>query len=342
MLGCGPSPVEVAAPPRPPQAPGTATEPKAEADPTAPSCGSSAAYADARWLDRPDGTRLWYRERGDADAPTVVYVHGGPGYNAFAFDRAVGEELARNTRLVLTDQRGCGRSAAATEAPLGMNATVDDLEALRKTVGASRWTLLAHSFGGLVAVEYARRYPEAVAGLVLVETTADLPDALEHQVATAAALAPEAWSQHAPGIAAIAGDDGSPMNRLLKIYGLVGPSALQGRLHWRDAAMQAKADAWDVDSGLLACSRPEVLSAYREGGWIDGAPASLAGPLRMPAILVGGRHSNVIGEENLERSAEGWGVPIVWMEHSGHFPYIEEPVVFTRAVTSFVARRPEP
>lgn len=308
-------------------------------EPAAPSteaatCGLAESYAGGEWLSRDDAT-LWYSARGPVDAPAVVFLHGGPGYNGYVFERAVGDALTERVRLVVLDQRGCGRSANLdAEAELGLDATLDDLEALRRHLGIERWTVLGHSFGGLLAAAYALRHPDSTAGVILVETTPSLPRALEHQLQTTAAAAPERWPDHADAIAAVANGDGRPFDRLLRLYGLTGRESLQALLHWHDPSNQARADRWDEQSGLLQCTRPRVLEAFAADGLLDGERPTWAGALPRPGVLIGGARSNVIGEAELTRAAESWGVDRLTMAESGHFPYVEEPAAFVEAVHS--------
>lgn len=298
--------------------------------PSAEVCGRADSHARGEWLPVRGG-RIWYSARGPVDAPPVVFLHGGPGYNSYVFERSVGERLAGRVRLVVLDQRGCGRSASVG-AELGLEPTLSDLEALRRALGVERWTVVGHSFGGLLAVAYAQRHPDAVAGLVLVETTPDLPAAFAHQLQTAAAAADERWPEQAESIRTLAEGDGPAFDRLLALYGLTGQTSLQALLHWASPAHQARADRWDADSGLLRCTRPSVLEAFAADGLLDGTEPSLGRPLPTPGVLVGGRHSNVIGAAQLGHAAEVWGVEQRWMSESGHFPYVEEPAAFTALV----------
>lgn len=100
--------------------------------------------------------------------------------------------------MVYLDQRGCGRSwFPAKPEQLGITHTVEDIEKLRMHLGVERIFLLGRSFGGLVALEYQRAYPKNVAGLILADTTGDLMSALNHQISTLAAMAPERLPEHA-------------------------------------------------------------------------------------------------------------------------------------------------
>lgn len=97
----------------------------------------------------------------------LVLLHGGPGSTHIdfhpCFSRAVGF-----ARVIYYDQRGCGQSEFEPGKGYCLDQAVDDLDALRQTIGVDRWVVLGHSYGGLLAQCYAMKYPERVKGLVLV------------------------------------------------------------------------------------------------------------------------------------------------------------------------------
>jgi proline iminopeptidase len=311
-------------------APVAAREAEPAEEPPPARCGSNHTFSGGEILATPDGASIFYRAAGPADAPAAVFLHGGPGYNSYGFERAVGAELERTLRMVYLDQRGCGRSAGGSaELALGMDPTIADLERVRQHLGIEHWTVIGHSFGGLVALAYARAHPDAIDRVVLVETTADGPAALEHQIATLAASATN------PDVARIARESSPPIERLLDIYQAMGRMEVQRRLHWHSEEAQRRAEGWDQGAQLLDCTREGVLPAYRDGGWTD-AHAELMQPIGRPALVIAGRHSQALGVELAERSARAWQAEIRWMEESGHFPFVEEPERFVREVSSFV------
>ncbi|HEX2079364.1 MAG TPA: alpha/beta fold hydrolase [Longimicrobium sp.] len=111
-----------------------------------------------------DGVRLYYRVAG-AGPDTVVALHGGPGvgHEVLAPDLAPLE--ARHT-VIYYDQRGGGRSGLPDTTLLGIDRFVEDLEAVRRHFRMERMTLLAHSFGPIVAASYAQAYPARVERMV--------------------------------------------------------------------------------------------------------------------------------------------------------------------------------
>ena len=118
-----------------------------------------------------DGHELYWEECGNPDGKPAVFVHGGPGGGIVADYRRYFDP--ERYRIVLFDQRGCGRStphASAPDADLSTNTTwhlVDDLEKLRRDRGVDAWLVFGGSWGSALALAYAEAHPERVTELVL-------------------------------------------------------------------------------------------------------------------------------------------------------------------------------
>lgn len=312
--------------------PAPAPAPEVREAPQPRRCGADEAWG-GEVLETDDGARLYYRVAGPEDAPVVVYLHGGPGANAWSLERAVGAQLERSLRMVYFDQRGCGRSNGGAPAlPLGMDDTVADLERLRARVGAARWSVLGHSFGGLQALVYADRHPEAVERLVLVEATVDPDAALEHQVQVLAETGP-------PELEAVARSQAPAFDRMMMLYQRLGRAEVQRRLHWAELEAQRRAEGWDQSARLTSCTRDGVLASYRAGGWI-ARREELQQRRDPPTLFVAGRRSRVFGERAVHAMAETLGAELRWLEASGHFPFVEEPDAFADLVSAFVRGAP--
>ncbi len=109
---------------------------------------------------------LYYEECGNPKGQPVVFVHGGPGGGLDARYRRFFDP--KHYRIVLFDQRGCGKSTP--HADLTNNTTwhlVADMEALRRTLKIERWMVFGGSWGSTLALAYAEKYPKAVTALVL-------------------------------------------------------------------------------------------------------------------------------------------------------------------------------
>lgn len=118
-----------------------------------------------------DGHEIYWETSGNPDGKPVVFLHGGPGGGSDPKHRRLFDP--ERYRIVLLDQRMCGRStphASAPDADLSANTTwhlVADLEALRTHLGIDRWQVFGGSWGSTLALAYAQRHPERVTELVL-------------------------------------------------------------------------------------------------------------------------------------------------------------------------------
>jgi proline iminopeptidase len=115
-----------------------------------------------------EGARLYFRDIGEGSP--IIILHGGPsfdhGYLLPDMDR-----LADAFRLIYYDQRGRGKSTwSVPPAAVSLQSEMDDLEALRADLRLEQAALLGHSWGGLLAMEYALRHPEGVSHLILLNT----------------------------------------------------------------------------------------------------------------------------------------------------------------------------
>jgi proline iminopeptidase len=117
-------------------------------------------------LDVGDGHKLHVEECGRRDGLPVITLHGGPG-------GGISPALRRffdpdRYRIVLFDQRGCGKSTP--HASLNANTTqdlVDDMERIRVKLGVDKWLVFGGSWGATLALAYARAHPDRCLGLVL-------------------------------------------------------------------------------------------------------------------------------------------------------------------------------
>jgi proline iminopeptidase len=112
------------------------------------------------------GHEIYYEECGNPAGEPAVMVHGGPGGGSNPTMRRYHDP--RRYRIILFDQRGCGRSVP--HASLDDNTTwhlVADMEQLRMHLGIERWQLVGGSWGSTLALAYAERHPARVKELIL-------------------------------------------------------------------------------------------------------------------------------------------------------------------------------
>jgi len=135
-----------------------------------------------------NGARLFFdvvspalHPEGDAMAerPTLLILHGGPGYDHSTL-RPYFDRYADAYQVIYLDHRGCGRSGGAQET-WHLDQWADDIAAICAALGIERPVVFGQSFGGMVAMHYAARYPDGARRLILSSTAArfDLPATVE-------------------------------------------------------------------------------------------------------------------------------------------------------------------
>ncbi len=138
---------------------------KASGDDQATLYPAIAPYSHGR-LKVSDVHEIYYEEAGNPDGIPVLTVHGGPGGGSSPTMRRFHDP--NHYRIILFDQRGCGRSTP--HAALEENTTwhlVDDMERLREHLGIDMWQLFGGSWGSTLSLAYAQTHPERVQAMVL-------------------------------------------------------------------------------------------------------------------------------------------------------------------------------
>ncbi len=262
---------------------------------------------------------LYYEESGNPNGKAVVFLHGGPGGGTEPkhrryFDPAV-------YRIVLFDQRGCGRSTPF--ASLEDNTTwhlVSDIELLRSHLGIETWQVFGGSWGSTLALAYAETHPSRVTELVLrgifLLRSAEL---LWFYQEGASWLYPDAFEEYIGHIPAAEQHD------LMSAY--------YKRLTSNDPAVQsAAAKVWSVWEGRTSCLIPNAeLIARTAGdefalafarieshyfvnaGWLTGdrallAPANVERIRKIPGVIVQGRYDVVCPAKS------AWDLHRAWPE----------------------------
>jgi proline iminopeptidase len=113
-----------------------------------------------------DSHTIYFEQCGNPNGAPVLMVHGGPGGGSNPTMRRFHDP--RHYRIVLFDQRGCGRSTP--HASIAHNTTwdlVEDMERLRVHLGIERWQLFGGSWGSTLSLAYAQKHPQRVTAMIL-------------------------------------------------------------------------------------------------------------------------------------------------------------------------------
>jgi proline iminopeptidase len=109
----------------------------------------------------------------------VLFIHGGPGSNSFYFEKEGGDVFSKDVQLIYLDQRGCGRSDTALNNDYSLERVVKDFDEVRQQLHLSQWMVIAHSFGGVLATQYAYEYGSTIKAMVYLNCTVNVPATAE-------------------------------------------------------------------------------------------------------------------------------------------------------------------
>jgi len=113
-----------------------------------------------------DGSKTYYKTFGKGEP--LLIINGGPGMNSNGFED-MAKTLAESQETIIYDQRGTGKSKLKdlNSKTISMKIMADDIESLRKHLKIQKWSILGHSFGGMLGSYYATVYPNSINKLVL-------------------------------------------------------------------------------------------------------------------------------------------------------------------------------
>lgn len=277
-----------------------------------------------------DGVALAYTQSGQGIP--CLFVHGGPGSGSEVVETLAGEMLGKHFRMIWLDQRGSGRSASDPKKNYALDRVVQDLEELRSNLKIDKWVLMPHSFGGIIATAYARKHPDRVAGMVLMNSILSLPASMESTASHGYTLLP---ANARPPL-----DPAAPLpQRFGMVMAMLGQTKQTGRLMYGDPATEARVSA--VMKGLAA-NRDFAATLFASGAIAhyleDMTPATAA--LGMPVLVVAGREDHVVGVEHYKSFR--FPRQQVVLVPGRHFSMLEHPQDVDKALAGFVPALAKP
>ncbi len=279
-----------------------------------------------------DGHEVYWETRANPDGKPVVVLHGGPGSGcgpgwARFFD-------PQAYRVVLFDQRGCGRStphASEPDADLSANTThhlLRDIELLREHLGIERWMVFGGSWGSTLGLAYCEAYPARVTETVLFSVCTTTQREVDWVTQQMGRVFPAAWKRfrdgvptrlrHLPLVDAYA-------ELLFDADPGVREQAAKDWCDWEDSHVAIHADHSPdpryKDARFRMAFARLVTHYWRHAAWVEDGEL-MAGAERLgniPAVLVTGR-LDVSGPPDIAYElANRWpGAELVLVDDAGH------------------------
>jgi proline iminopeptidase len=282
-----------------------------------------AAHAEDGSFTR-DGVVLHYRTTGSG-APVIV-LSGGPGFEV-DYMLPVGDFLPASYERVFLEQRGTGRSRVElTPETMTMSTVVEDLEGLRIHLKQQRLFLVGHSWGGMLAMAYAAAHPDRIDKLILIgpggptlEFTQWFPDNIRMRLRPEDLEAERSW------------EDAEKRGVDADKAALEGIRAITpGYFFDREKGL---AFARQLTDGTVHVKVNQLLFEDMARHY-DSRPGLQR--LDRPVLIVQG-HQDPVGDKTAEDiHAVIRNSVLTYVNKCGHFPWLEQPDVFRKAINEFL------
>jgi proline iminopeptidase len=303
-------------------------------------------------LDVGDGNLVYWEVCGNPAGKPALVVHGGPGSGCRAWPRQYFDP--RHYRVVLFDQRGCGRStphASDLATDMSSNTTahlIADIERLRDHLGIDRWLLYGFSWGSTLALAYAEQHPQHVCEIVISSVTTTRRSETEWLYRGVGRFFPEQWERF------LAGAPGTPRDGdIVAAYArlaedpdvAVRDKATADWCAWEDAVLSGETKGSSnpySDRPTLAklafvriCSHYFAHGAWLEDGVLLREAHRLAG---IPGVLIHGRLDMGGPLDTAWELSRAWqDAELIVIEDAGHLGTTETRDQVINALDRFAA-----
>ncbi len=273
-----------------------------------------------------NGTELYVRRIGEGDP--ILVVHGGPVLeHGYLLPHL--QPLAQTHELIFYDQRLSGRSAGQVDSATVRLATfIEDIEALRASLGLERVTLMGHSWGGLLALGYAIRYGDRLHSLILLDP---MPPTAALWQEEETILAAHVTSQDSLDLAAL---------RKTAPFANREPDAVEQALRisfrpqFHDRSRIAELGIYvPEDYGERSRQFGFMMEDLMRFDLLDSLAA-----VTVPTLIVYGADEPAVSLSGSVLASRMPNARLVTIDRAGHFPFIEQPTVFLETVRAFLDR----
>ncbi len=270
---------------------------------------------------------LYWVRYGDASAPTLVVLHGGPGADhRYLLPQML--ELARDYELVFYDQRGGGRSPSDDRSPISWRTHVEDLDRLVDELGLTPLSLVGYSWGGLLAE------------LLAIETAAGRAKAGPVRLALIdPAPVNRAYREQFEREFARRQADASIVKRRTEL----AESDLRTRDPevYRQRAFELSVSGYFAEPSAARDLTPfRIVGRVQQSVWESLGDYNLLNPgqldtVRVPTLITHGRE-DPIPIASSEATARAMGAGLVTIDRCGHVPFVERPAALFAAMRRFL------
>lgn len=301
------------------------------------------------------GKKIWYELYGAEHTATLLYLHGGPGASCLDFEGQA-RALSKKMKVVLFDQLGVLRSEAIAEnESYGMEYQIEMVEELRKFLGIEKWSILGHSYGGMLAVLYAHTCPHSIQKIILECPSLWFEDSAR---STAEYLSDHIHSLNDPRAMELCEkiktanyqDKADAVWDLSTLLGYVTDMQLRFYLHSISLEEYEKSmDTSDITDDMWAKGErhltklletpPAAEEALPKRVMMTDNFLPMIPKISAPMLLLNGKYDPACTKNQIEYIMDhAQNVTRAVFENSGHFPRIEEAEKYTDTVLRFLGK----
>ena len=278
--------------------------------------------------------KTWYRMVGEQIDPVklpLLCLHGGPGA-AWDYFEPLDAMAETGRRIVFYDQLGGGNSDIPQDSSVySMALFLEEVDAVRRALGLNHVHILGHSWGGMLAMEYALKKPVGLTSLILSDTGASMPQWMAETrklVAELPADVQEAIQKHEA-------DGTTDVAEYQEACREFSRRHLGGRIDPRPDFLKRMAGKLGDEVYRLMWGPSEW---YLTGTLKDWDITGRLPEIRLPTLVIGGRYDEATPRiiETIQRGISG--SECIIFENSGHFPHIEETERYLHVLSQFLNR----
>lgn len=278
---------------------------------------------------------LFYREVGHGQP--IIVLHGGPDFD-HTYLLPDMDRLSDSYRLIYYDQRGRGKSVGEIDpADVSLETEIEDLEALREHLQLKTVVVLGHSFGAILAMEYAIRHPQRVSHLILMNTAAASQE--DYQMLRQEVLRRRAVHQaELDGIISSAAyQEGNP-DAVAAYYRLHFGTTIKQPQHLESLIAQMRLS---FTKEIVLQSRAVEQQLYKQT-WYSSDYNLFPGLKRLsiPTLVIHGDYDFIPVECAMHIAEAVPDARLVVLKDCGHFAYLESPDAIRVGLNNFLRENP--
>ncbi len=272
-----------------------------------------------------DGVKLYVHSAGTGKP--CLFIHGGPGLTSYIFEATPAAKLLeQKMHMIYYDQRGSGRSASPANGNYSIKRMEKDIEELRNFVNIKKWSVMAHSFGGLIMTAYAKDYPKRIRSLVYVHSGLATKPTLDSHIFYGTKLLQQVGDT-------FKADKKSPLfDQMMKVHEELAKKGIEYKIMFRSQRQK------NIEDSLINATTPHFNQDFQHHVWTmkdyEVDYSIYTKDIYCPVLIITGTKDYAVGPD----AYKAWHFPDskVVFYNGAHTSYQEEPKWFTQMVLKFL------